>query len=54
MIQYDKTLSLQEVERIVFGGEKLALADTALLRLERSFAFLKEFAADKVIYGINT
>ncbi len=54
MIQYDKTLSLADVERIVWGGEKLSLADSAVARLERSFNFLKKFAADKVIYGINT
>lgn len=54
MIQYDKTLSLDDVERIVWGGEPLSLADSAVARLERSFGFLKEFAADKVIYGINT
>ena len=54
MIFYDKTLSFDEVERIVWQGEQVALTDAARQRIEDCYRFLEEFAADKVIYGINT
>lgn len=54
MILYDKELSLDEVERIVFGGEQIGLSLNAKERINRSFEFLNSFSAHKVIYGINT
>ncbi len=54
MIQYDLELSLDEFKRVVFDREKLEIAPAARRRIERCHEFLKEFAADKVIYGINT
>lgn len=54
MVIYDAQLSLQEVERIVFQGEALSLANTARKRIEECYNFLKRFAAEKIIYGINT
>ncbi|MEG2370277.1 MAG: aromatic amino acid ammonia-lyase [Alistipes sp.] len=54
MVIYDSQLSLQEVERIVFQGEPLSLADAARKRIEVCYNFLKSFAAEKIIYGINT
>ena len=54
MILYDSNLTLEEVEKIVFQNEPIAITDAARSRVEHCYEFLKEFAADKVIYGINT
>lgn len=54
MVVYDSQLSLQEFERVVFQGEQLVLANDARKRIETCYSFLKGFAAEKVIYGINT
>lgn len=53
-IVYDDLLSLSDVEKIIFEGEKLIIADAAKVRIAKSFEFLKRFSSDKVIYGINT
>ena len=45
---------LDDFTKIVFDGEPISLDKKALNRVEESFNFLKEFAKDKVIYGINT
>lgn len=47
-------LSLEQVEKVVFFGEKLEIDDKALAEVERSYRFLEQFHKDKVIYGINT
>lgn len=49
-----KRLELNEVERIVRGGEAFEPDPDALQNVRESHAFLREFAKDKVIYGINT
>lgn len=54
MIRYDSQLTLSEVEEVVFHGARLELADAARRRVDNCYNFLKEFAANKVIYGINT
>ncbi len=54
MVIYDLQLSLQELGRVVFGNEPLALSDGARKRIGACYDFLKRFAANKVIYGINT
>ncbi|MEG1983112.1 MAG: aromatic amino acid ammonia-lyase [Alistipes sp.] len=54
MVVYDSQLSLLEFERVVFQGEALSLADAARKRIEVCYSFLKGFAAEKIIYGINT
>lgn len=54
MIYYKESLSLNEIELLLFGQEKLALADEAIARMQKCFSFLKEFASNKIIYGINT
>ena len=48
------SLSLDEIERIIFGNEKVELKDTTLDRISYSFEFLKDFSKNKIIYGINT
>ncbi|NQT78282.1 MAG: aromatic amino acid lyase, partial [Bacteroidetes bacterium] len=40
--------------KILFGGEKIDLDKNALEEVEKSYSFLKSFAKDKIIYGINT
>lgn len=47
-------LSLEEFKRIVFGGENVEISKEVENRAEESFLFLKEFAKNKVIYGVNT
>lgn len=47
-------LGRKEVERILFGREKIELSEEILEKIEACYSFLKEFSAEKVIYGINT
>ena len=49
-----KVLSLEEVYRVLFGGEELILDGAALQQVEENFQFLQKFSAKKLIYGINT
>lgn len=49
-----KALSLEEVYRVLLGGEELTLETAALQQVEASFLFLEKFSAKKLIYGINT
>jgi histidine ammonia-lyase len=49
-----KVLSLEEVYRVLFGGEELILDEAALQQVEENFLFLQKFSAKKLIYGINT
>ncbi|NIG57185.1 histidine ammonia-lyase [Chitinophaga sp. Cy-1792] len=49
-----KALSLEEVYRVLYGGEELVLDAAALQQVEASFTFLRQFSAKKLIYGINT
>lgn len=50
----EKALTLTEVEQILFAGEQVVVSANALKKCDTGFYFLKDFAADKVIYGINT
>lgn len=54
MIVLDKELSLEQAESLIFSDEQLSISDRARSRVSASYAFLSEYAADKVIYGINT
>lgn len=54
MSRINSYLSLQEFEAIVFGSSKVELSDEVLQRVSESFEFLKEFSANKIIYGVNT
>ena len=49
-----KYFSIETVNRVVFGGEKLVLDPKALEQVEHCYEFLQGFHKDKVIYGINT
>ena len=45
---------IKDVEKVLFGGAKLNPSQLPLDEVKECYEFLKEFASDKVIYGINT
>lgn len=47
-------LSLKDFKSIIFGNNKVEISEEVLSRVSESFDFLKEFSANKVIYGVNT
>jgi histidine ammonia-lyase len=49
-----RDLTVQDFEKIVLQEQDVEIASEALKRVEESYAFLKSFSKDKVIYGINT
>jgi len=48
------TITIQQVEDILLHGAKLDISDDALQEVDACYEFLRDFSADKVIYGINT
>lgn len=46
--------SIKSFENVIFNNEKISLSEDTINIINSSFNFLKEFIADKVIYGINT
>jgi len=50
----NKRLSLKDYEAVLHNDELVTLDKKALQKVEDCHNFLKEFASDKVIYGINT
>lgn len=46
--------TLDSLDRIVFGGEQFVIDDATIRGVGDCYFFLKEFAANKIIYGINT
>ena len=50
----EKTLTSLDFYAVLFTNEKVSLSDKAIKRVEDSHNFLKDFAKNKVIYGINT
>ena len=49
-----KGFALKDITSLLFDNKTLALSNEAKEKVADSFSFLKEFASDKVIYGINT
>ncbi len=47
-------LSIEQIEKVIHGQEQLNIPEQDMASVEKSYAFLSEFCADKVIYGINT
>ena len=47
-------LTVSDFFNVLFEGEKIEIDPEARLKVEEDYAFLKEFAKGKVIYGINT
>ena len=46
--------TLDTLDRIIFGGEQFAVDDATMRGIGDCHDFLKNFAANKIIYGINT
>ncbi|MCW5907993.1 MAG: aromatic amino acid lyase [Chitinophagales bacterium] len=47
-------ITLEEAAAVIIGQKKIRITEGLLSKLEDNFNFLRSFAADKVIYGINT
>lgn len=47
-------LSLEDFSAVLFNKKEIALNADALKKVDENFHFLKSFAANKLIYGINT
>jgi histidine ammonia-lyase len=47
-------MGLDEFSDLLFGEKKIALETVAMERIDLNFRFLRDFSADKLIYGINT
>lgn len=47
-------INLENIESYIFENKSIELTDETKNRVEASFEFLKSYAEDKVIYGINT
>lgn len=50
----DVKLTLNEVSFLLFHQGVFTLSTEALAKVSHSYTFLKDFSADKIIYGINT
>lgn len=50
----NRNLLLADFELVLFQGESVVLDPVALARVNKNYEFLKVYAQDKVIYGINT
>lgn len=47
-------LSLNDFSAVIFNNEKVSLDHLLVERVNKSFNFLEQFSANKVIYGVNT
>ena len=54
MITFKDKITLNEVEKVLYSGENIEVSGDWLARVEACYHFLEKFAAEKVIYGINT
>lgn len=50
----EKIVTLDNVAKVLFGKEMIDISLATLKKAKANFNFLREFAKDKVIYGINT
>lgn len=50
----EKQLTLHDVFRILYNHEKIEISPATIQRATDNFNFLRDFAKDKIIYGINT
>jgi len=46
--------TLNDIEALLFAHQHLVLSAEAIRKVDRNYTFLKNFATEKVIYGINT
>ena len=54
MTIFTDRLTLNEVEKILFSAENINISKEWIDRVDACYHFLEKFAAEKVIYGINT
>ncbi|GER58343.1 HAL/PAL/TAL family ammonia-lyase [Patiriisocius marinus] len=54
MLQFKGELGVGEFYDVIFKNKKIKIHDEVLKTVQESFDFLKEFSANKVIYGVNT
>lgn len=54
MSKLDSYLSLEDFINVLNIDQEIILTDPLVERVEESYDFLKEFATNKVIYGVNT
>ena len=47
-------ISIEDIESILYGGQKIAFTSSVTERVRKSYEFLEEFSKDRIIYGINT
>lgn len=50
----DTRMNLAEIRALLFERKELHLSAEALDKVANCYTFLKDFSADKIIYGINT
>jgi len=50
----DKYLTIKDFESIVFNKKQIEISQSAKADVEKSYEFLRIFAENKIIYGINT
>ncbi len=50
----NRNLLLADFEQVLFEDKPVTLDPVALSRVKKNYEFLKDYAQDKVIYGINT
>jgi len=50
----NQTLKIEDVENILFGNTTISLPQETENQIQKCYNFLQQFAADKIIYGINT
>jgi histidine ammonia-lyase len=50
----NQILSIEDVENVLFGNTIILLSQDIESQIKSCFDFLKHFASDKIIYGINT
>lgn len=49
-----RDICLEDFRKVLYQQESVELDPSALEEIEKNFLFLKAFASDKIIYGINT
>jgi histidine ammonia-lyase len=54
MLTFNGKLGIEDFYKVIFEGHKIQIDKDVYKTVEDSFNFLKEFSADKVIYGVNT
>lgn len=52
--QPDEKFTIGQIEALLFEDKELEIATEALAKVETCYSFLRTFAKEKVIYGINT